>query len=139
MIPWFVAVVFFCVYLQYYSANPSCMYSGLEKRTTGRRRDVHHGHCTENSSTGTSRPRTKALRTHMPTVQQPSIAPEPCFAWAPVLVFLSNSSSYSYKCGFRQPYSTEGYCGSTRWPLYRQSATLAPLLQLRPQAKSAIN
>jgi len=34
-------------------------------------------------------------------------------------------NSYSYECGFRKPHSTEGYRGSTRWPLYCQSATLS--------------
>jgi len=33
------------------------------RRTTGTRRDTHHGHYTGNSSTGTSRPRTEVLRT----------------------------------------------------------------------------
>ena len=45
----------------------------------------------------------------------------------------------SYKCSFRQPHSTEGYLGSTRWPLYRQSVTLFPFLQQRPLTKKTAN
>jgi hypothetical protein len=63
----FVVVVVFCVptVLQYSTVQFCCTCAANKntRRTTGTRRDTHHGHYTGNSSTGTSRPRTEVLRT----------------------------------------------------------------------------
>jgi len=39
-------------------------------------------------------------------------------------------NSHSYQREFREPYFTEGRCGTARWPLYRQSVALPSFLQL---------
>ena len=58
----FVVRVRTFLYLQYCSTDLLYMCSAKKKRTTGTGRGTHHGHCKGNSSTGTPRTRTKALR-----------------------------------------------------------------------------
>jgi len=45
-------------------------------------------------------------------------------------------NSYSYQRGFREPHSTEGRCGTARWPLYRQGVALPSFSTILTQSKT---
>ena len=56
--PPFLLVLYYCTVLLY-----MCSTGPNRKMSTGRRRDTHHGQREEHSLTGTSRSRSKVLRT----------------------------------------------------------------------------
>ena len=94
--PWFVRSwsYYFCTFSTTVRTNLSYMCSTEVKKKwttgirwdTGLRRGMRHGKSVVHSSTGTSRPRSKALKTHL-LYRSKSICPQTGIARAPVLVY----------------------------------------------------